>query len=1083
MATNKNFLVKNGLEVGGSATVDVDLVVTGDVSAATYTGITLGGSLAGDYSDAKIVYSSTAPLTPTQGAFYFDSLDQKMKVYTGSAWVDAVPSSGGGGVLVASDAIATLRKYTYTAAGTTNIVSGAEDDAVVATAIIANRLYEITTVGDTDFTLIGASANTIGVSFIATDVGIGTGTATEVLNYVVDGSQNIEVFVNGIKQVEGSANDYVATTGTSVSFTYNLEADFVVDVQVYELLTSANYYLKTETDTLLGDHYLKTEVYTQTETDLLLDDYYLKTETDTLLGDHYLKTEVYNQTETDLLLDDHYLKTEVYTQSETDFLLANGSEMSAVDAVISKTAVDVFVYDTTKDSDGGAWRKRTQHTSWYNETLNTATRGARKDFPAVAVIVAEADKVTIYDGDDPAMPMWMVFNQAGWNVTLIIGADNTSTSMINGKLAVGTAPNAQGLVLIDFILDRSQAHLTASNYGGVDRTSLALRNAPGHTFSAGTALGDPTGNIASNAVNDVAMTVLPNAPIDPATGLPIPTIAVATDGGVSVIKDDGTVVDITHTASVYTGAKNISFNRNQVSYSSQQSGSSSTFWRQAFIDIPTTDVTGAYLNNIPGITAYDARGNTGNDPALNVVDNLGDLSNTILRTAHGRAFGFTDKITLLDATSFPAAGAGLPSVPNSMVAYVTSDYNTGWMPGNIKMAALSDTDDTNVTGANLIATSTLYSTDRLASHTYTSGSATFSLTEDSNAGTTAGYVWILFNVPLGKSYAVSIQCDTAFTPDGETRLVNVTTGVDVFPEQGTTSLRTLTFDHNDASAGVILYSSPVVGSTVTYTLSISEAEEDRSVNSKGLQVFGTVTKTPVATGADLVGYSGFSSTTYLAQPYNSDLDFGTGDFSIMGWINVGTSVSAYASILSRVLSNNAETNAWSLRINSSDNNYYLYTNNTSVFTSPLTRSTWQFLTVARRSGVVYFYVDGAFRTTGPMANTITNVGASVVVGYESTHHLGNSSVALWRISATAPSAEQISKIYNDEKVLFQENAQATLYGADNYVRGLAYDESTEMLHVGTLDGRSDFQGLRRVDNTTRAVGTAISAVDGFIVEE
>jgi hypothetical protein len=40
------------------------------------------------------------------------------------------------------------------------------------------------------------------------------------------------------------------------------------------------------------------------------------------------------------------------------------------------------------------------------------------------------------------------------------------------------------------------------------------------------------------------MTVLPNAPIDAATGLPVPTIAVATDGGVSVIKDDGTVVDM-----------------------------------------------------------------------------------------------------------------------------------------------------------------------------------------------------------------------------------------------------------------------------------------------------------------------------------------------------------------------------------------------------------------------------------------------------------------------------------------------------------------------------------------------------------
>ena len=44
---------------------------------------------------------------------------------------------------------------------------------------------------------------------------------------------------------------------------------------------------------------------------------------------------------------------------------------SQINSEIAGTAVDVFVYDTSKDSDGGAWRKRTQRTSWYNETLNT----------------------------------------------------------------------------------------------------------------------------------------------------------------------------------------------------------------------------------------------------------------------------------------------------------------------------------------------------------------------------------------------------------------------------------------------------------------------------------------------------------------------------------------------------------------------------------------------------------------------------------------------------------------------------------------------------------------------------------------
>ena len=84
------------------------------------------------------------------------------------------------------------------------------------------------------------------------------------------------------------------------------------------------------------------------------------------------------------------------TDAPTEKLEVSGTakaEQYLIDAIAESntdTAVDVFVYDTRKDSDGGAWRKRTQHTSWYNETLNTSTRGARKEFPCVAVIVYEA---------------------------------------------------------------------------------------------------------------------------------------------------------------------------------------------------------------------------------------------------------------------------------------------------------------------------------------------------------------------------------------------------------------------------------------------------------------------------------------------------------------------------------------------------------------------------------------------------------------------------------------------------------------------------------------------------------------------
>ena len=80
-------------------------------------------------------------------------------------------------------------------------------------------------------------------------------------------------------------------------------------------------------------------------------------------------------------------------------------DIEKIKARTSDTTIDqgLFVYDTRKDSDGGAWRKRTQHTSWYNEGAS-ADRGARKEFPAVAIIVVSPDVVTIYDGDDPNLP-------------------------------------------------------------------------------------------------------------------------------------------------------------------------------------------------------------------------------------------------------------------------------------------------------------------------------------------------------------------------------------------------------------------------------------------------------------------------------------------------------------------------------------------------------------------------------------------------------------------------------------------------------------------------------------------------------
>ncbi len=331
---------------------------------------------------------------------------------------------------------------------------------------------------------------------------------------------------------------------------------------------------------------------------------------------------------------------------------------------------------------------------------------------------------------------------------------------------------------------------------------------------------------------------------------------------------------------------------------------------------------------------------------------------------------------------------------------------------------------------------------------------------------------------VGKQYILTADC-----VNGSGSCINVypTTNAQGSAYGGVSvSSNTLTFTATATTASLYVFG----GKTID-NISCRLVEQDRSVNGNGLQVHGTVTKNPVATGADLVAYSGFSSSNYLEQPYNSDLNFGTGDFCVMGWFKPSSDISNYPSIIGRISSSNTENTAWTLRVNKPTTKYYFFSGNTTVFssTASLVYDKWVCLVAVRRNGILYFYIDGKLDASGTMANSISNASARTIIGQDATYGTNSSGLALWRISATAPTAEQIAKIYEDEKPLFQENAQATLYGTSDAVTALAHDDDTNLLHVGTSAGRSVFQGLRRVDNTTDAVGSCISASNNLVVED
>ena len=641
----------------------------------------------------------------------------------------------------------------------------------------------------------------------------------------------------------------------------------------------------------------------------------------------------------------------------------NVDEISQINSEIADTAVDIFIYDTSKDSDGGAWRKRTTHTSWYNETLGTTTRGTRREFPAVAVIVAETTKVTIYDGDDPTLPMWMVFTWSGTGNSAL-GYDNRAKSavtMSNGQLVTCSDPD--GVHIARFVYD-DVVRYTHTGYFKTTSAIAKRTGVPHITINTTDVL------VASNC-NDVAMTVLPNAPIDSDTGLPIPTIFVGTEGGLSIIKDDGTVLD-------GTSASGDNYERiQQITITDEN-----YLWWTADLVFNSSYRRDSYALSLDSFPAIEGNftWNNSNDNlstgAYYSVTTGGEAGEIQIGNSNTWAFNYLARNALGGGAGFAIHKPKIGSETNSLFALITSDYNSGWMHGSCRGAFLADTDTTNKT-------------------------------------------------------------------NGQT-------------------------------------------------------DPDRSEYNYALTVNNTINKSVVATGAELVAYHGFSNGNGGNwMRHTNGINYGNAATITMGgWSKIpGSAVDANYNYLCSCRSGSIQIG---LAIHIDQNNnanagkpyFYDVTNSSLQSTGPrVDDNEWHHILGVLDGTSKKIYIDGELIESATVSGInlsavdITNIGHYIDSSTTTPQYRHGGYLALIKFSASAPTAEQVKKMYNDEKHLFEENAKATLYGTSNAVTGLAYDEKTDRYHVGTSAGRSDFQGLRRINNTTTAVTTAISAHDGFIVEQ
>jgi len=769
-------------------------------------------------------------------------------------------------------------------------------------------------------------------------------------------------------------------------------------------------------------------------------------------SDGSLKGLLIEEQRTNLLANSDNPGTQVATLPAGSHTLSfvGGPSVTGIDDTIDEVnAVDVFVYDTSKDTDGGAWRTGSlaKASSWYNETLNTDTRGSRREFPEVAVIVAEENKVTIYDGDDPSLPMWMVFEGGTGNA--LYNAFVTGVACLNGKLI---ASLNSAMFSVSFLEDALQIQQTAGTRVFIDPIS-------GRSSGNGYAAHASGGEIVNNTVNDVAMTVLPDAPTDPATGLPVPTIAVATDGGVSVITDSGAVYDSAETLVV----TNLEIIGDQFFVNRE-----STPLVFAQYDLPSISADGfvyartyrrndGTLNNYPQIAfsggAWSLAG--GNKKEPNVGHNTG-----LWKLSQG------------DIVSVAAY--------KDLSSKITTSYTTGWMNGNIKLAALADTTAETLSGSELVGSDYTASFSQNADNAFTITASRIEI-----SGYVGGVPYVYTNANIleeGKTYLLSFE------------VVSVTgNGYFAGPINGQVSgflslgVGTHSFFVRPTATGRLQINAG--GDFALEAISVKQADPDRIVNGNGLIVNGTITKTAVATGADVVGYEfGGDNANYLLLADGDAINPGAGDFCFLCWYyNTGIGSTQYLF--------EAETTAGS---------FFVARNSTSVPTVNLYGSlydgavagsvstsentpedTWLNVAMVRRDGALYLYVNGVEKSVdltsdGDMTGLIERVR---IANRSTLDRAFYGRLALMRFSATAPTADQITKIYNDEKVLFQPNAKATLTGSSDAVTALAHDPDTDLLHVGTSGGRSVFYGLRRVNETATAVTTAISAVDGLIVEQ
>ncbi|MDD2721617.1 MAG: hypothetical protein PHH47_09960 [Gallionella sp.] len=344
-----------------------------------------------------------------------------------------------------------------------------------------------------------------------------------------------------------------------------------------------------------------------------------------------------------------------------------GSYATALTAVNGQTAAVGDYYYNTTTSQFEAVSAITGAPPAATAATSAATvRMGSQEFSADNMVTVEAGRPIIWDIAHGTPTPWAVLPNIFGTIKAV--------AMLNGLLCIGSTT---GLWTYDFNTCEF-CNRTTSGLQRYAKSSCTALGTAGALF-AGVGIGN-------NTVNDVAITVLPDAPIDGVTGMPAQTVALATEGGVSVVKQDGSVIHITESTASYSTSKAVAFDA-QGRLHMTLGATSSLNWYYIFASIPSaSDVMthGNYkIGSVQNADFFTSLERSYPSDVAPAVTALNVYSQSFIPCLVPGAFASTIGLArCVSSISIPG---------RSLHGFVTSTYMSGWQIGATKRVIGYDT--------------------------------------------------------------------------------------------------------------------------------------------------------------------------------------------------------------------------------------------------------------------------------------------------------------------------------------------------------------------------------------------------------